>query len=96
MENTLDIDRTTESAAKRRPRWISGETKKPESPAPVLEKTFTLEKVPAHAELILAVAGWHEVRVNGARCGEDVLSPVTCQPDKRLSSVRHDVTALFE
>ena len=78
-----------------RPRWISGQTQKPESPAPVLEKTFTLEKVPTHAELVIAVAGWHEVRVNGVRCGEDVLSPVTCQPDKRLSSVRHDVTALL-
>ena len=78
-----------------RPRWISGETQKPDSRAPVLEKTFTLEKVPAHAELVLAVAGWHEVRVNGARCGEDVLSPVTCQPDKRLSTVRHDVTSLL-
>ena len=95
MENTFEIGRMSESAAKRHPRWISGETQKPECPAPVLEKTFVLESLPCHAELVLAVAGWHEVRVNGVRCGEDVLSPVTCQPDKRLSSVRHDVTALL-
>ena len=78
-----------------RPRWISGDTQKPACPAPVLEKTFLLQRVPARAELVLAVAGWHEVRVNGGRCGEDVLSPVTGQPDKRLSSVAHDVTPLL-
>ncbi len=78
-----------------RARWISGQTLKPEAPAPVLERTFALKTVPRNAFLELAVAGWHEVRVNGERCGGDVLSPVTCQPDKRISSVRHDVAPLL-
>ena len=87
----------TDHAATRpaRPRWISGATKDSTAPAPVLVRAFTLDAAPSRAVLELAVAGWHEVRVNGVRCGEDVLSPVTCQPDKRLSSVRHDVTALL-
>ncbi len=97
MKASLENDSRIAPAVKRppRPRWISGSTKDPASPAPVLEKTFSLEILPVRAELVLAIAGWHEVRVNGARCGVDVLSPVTCQPDKRLSSVRHDVTSLL-
>jgi alpha-L-rhamnosidase len=78
-----------------RSRWISGDTKDRMKSAPWLEKVFSLEKAPVKAVLTLAVAGWHEVYVNGARIGEDVLSPVTCQPDKRISSVSHDVTAFL-
>jgi len=41
--------------------WISGDTKDPSKPAPVLVREFVLDKVPARATLDLAVAGWHEV-----------------------------------
>ncbi len=73
-------------------RWISGGSADPTSPAPVLERRFVLESVPQNAVLTFAVAGWHEVSVNGRRVGDDVLSPVTCQPDLRHSSVSRDVT----
>ena len=73
-------------------RWISGETVSPESPAPVLERRFDLAEIPRKAELVLAVAGWVEVSVNGQRVGRDVLSPVTCQPDARLAFITMDVT----
>ena len=63
------------------PRWISGDTAAPEKPAPVLVKEFALDAAPAKAVFSVAVAGWCEVYVNGAKVGRDVLSPVTCQPD---------------
>jgi hypothetical protein len=74
------------------PRWISGDTAAPEKPAPVLLKEFVLDAKPKKAVFTVAVAGWCEVRVNGEKVGRDVLSPVTCQPDKRTSSLDFDVT----
>ena len=76
--------------------WISGDTLLPEKPAPVLFKEFALGVKPTNAVLTVAVAGWCEVYVNGEKVGQDVLSPVTCQPDKRLSSVAHDVTPFLK
>ena len=75
------------------PQWISGGSGKPEAPAPVLTRTFSLAEKPKSARLELAVAGWCEVTVNGRRVGEDVLSPVTCQPTARLSSLTLDLTS---
>ena len=77
------------------PQWISGDTLAPEKPAPVLERTFSLSAAPSNAVFEIAVAGWCEVSVNGRKAGSDVLSPVTCQPDRRLSRVRFDVTGLL-
>ena len=77
------------------PQWISGDTLAPEKSAPVLERTFSLPAAPANAVFEIAVAGWCEVSVNGRKAGLDVLSPVTCQPDRRLSRVRFDVTGLL-
>lgn len=76
--------------------WISGDTAAPEKPAPVLEKRFQLSDVPKKAVLTLAVAGWCEVSVNGKRVGDEVLTPTTCQPDLRISSVARDVTAYLK
>ena len=78
------------------PKWISGGTKEADKPAPFLEKRFTLEIVPPRAVLTLAVAGWHEVFVNGVRAGDDVLSPATCHPMRRFSSVSHDIAPLLQ
>ena len=73
-------------------KWISGATDAPECPAPVLFREFALAARPQKAVFEIAVAGWSEVYVNGRKIGTDVLSPVTCQPDKRLSSLALDVT----
>lgn len=75
-----------------RAKWISGDTAAPEKAAPYLGKRFKLSALPRKAVFDVAVAGWHELYVNGRRIGEDVLTPATCQPDRRLSSVAHDVT----
>lgn len=78
------------------PKWISGGTKDAEKPAPFLERRFSLDAVPTSAMLTLAVAGWHEVFVNGVRIGDEVLHPTTCQPDKRLSAVSRDIAAFLK
>jgi len=78
-------------AAMAAPQWISGDTDSPDKAAPILEKSFELKSKPSSASLSVAFAGWGEVMVNGEKVGSDVLSPVTCQPDKRLSSVSFDV-----
>ena len=77
-------------------KWISGDSTAPEKPAPVLLKEFRLDSKPAKAVFSVAVAGWCEVRLNGKKVGSDVLSPVTCQPDRRVSSIDFDVTHLLD
>lgn len=72
-------------------KWISGDSAEPYKPAPVLVKEFKLDSVPANAVFAVAVAGWCEVKVNGRKVGKDVLSPVTCQPDKRIPSLDLEV-----
>ena len=78
------------------PKWISGGTDAPEKPAPVLVREFALDATPTNAVFTVAVAGWCEVSVNGKKVGRDVLSPVTCQPDRRTSSLDFDVTGLLK
>ena len=77
------------------PKWISGDTAAPECPAPVLARVFSIGVEPSNAVFSVAVEGWCEVYVNGKKAGRNVLSPVTCQPDMRTSSVDFDVTHLL-
>ena len=83
-------------AASLAPKWISGGTDAPESPAPVLVREFSLDVKPTSAVLTVAVAGWCEVYVNGTKVGRDVLSPVTCQPDMRNSSLDFDIAGMLK
>ena len=78
------------------PKWISGGTDAPESPAPMLVREFALDAKPANAVFSVAVAGWCEVYVNGVKAGRDVLSPVTCQPDMRISSLDFDIADMLK
>ena len=78
------------------PKWISGDSTEPEKPAPMLFKEFALDVMPAKAVFSVAVAGWCEVFVNGAKVGKDVLSPVACQPDRRISTLDFDVGSLLK
>lgn len=71
--------------------WISGGSKSPDCAAPVLFREFVLANAPTNANLSIAVAGWHAVRINGEEVGDEVLTPVTCQPDMRISSVNRNV-----
>ena len=76
-------------------RWISGDTAEAEKSAPMLLKAFVLAERPREATLAVAFAGWGEVYVNGVKAGRDVLAPVTCQPDRRISSKDFDVAPLL-
>ena len=78
------------------PKWISGGTDEPEKPAPVLVREFALDATPTNAVFTVAVAGWCEVSVNGKKVGREVLSPVTCQPDRRTSSLEFDVVPFLK
>ena len=80
------------------PEWIagSGGVTLDRCPAPYVGTSFTLAERPKTATLKLAVCGWHEVELNGTRVGDAVLSPTTCQPDKRVSEVSYDVTHLLK
>ena len=83
-------------AATAAPQWISGDTADPAKPAPMLVKEFSLDAKPTKAVFSVAVAGWCEVYVNGVKVGKDVLSPVTCQPDERVSSLDFSVADLLK
>ena len=76
-------------------KWISGDTTEAEKPAPMLVKAFDLTERPREATLTVAFAGWGEVYVNGMKAGRDVLAPVTCQPDRRISYKDFDVAPLL-
>ena len=71
--------------------WISGGASAPEDPAPILSRTFRIEELPKTAKVCLAVDGWCEIGVNGRKVSENVLTPVTCQLDKRVSSLSLDI-----
>ncbi len=76
-------------------RWISGDTASPDKPAPVMLKEFALDILPQKAVFTVSVAGWCEVRVNGKKVGQNVLTPTTCQPDMRISRLDFNVTDLL-
>ena len=73
--------------------WIAGSANvsMEKCGAPWVGTTFKLAAKPGSAKLALAICGWHELKVNGKRIGDAVLSPSTCQPDKRVSEIVYDL-----
>jgi alpha-L-rhamnosidase len=61
-------------------------------PAPLLRKSFTVDKPVASARLLTTALGLHETRLNGARVGADVLAPGWTDYNKRLQYKVFDVT----
>jgi alpha-L-rhamnosidase len=64
-------------------------------PAPLLRKTFTLDKPVARARAYVAGLGYHELHLNGRRVGDHVLDPGFTRYDRRALYVVHDVTSLL-
>ncbi|MFB7248428.1 family 78 glycoside hydrolase catalytic domain [Streptomyces populi] len=62
------------------------------SPAPLLRKSFTVDKEVAAARLLTTALGLHETRLNGAKVGHDVLAPGWTDYGKRLQYKVFDVT----
>lgn len=62
-------------------------------PAPLLRTTFQIDKPVARARLYGCGLGFHELCLNGGKVGDQVLSPVFTQYEKRVCYLVHDVTA---
>lgn len=65
------------------------------SPAPFLRREFAVDKPIAQARLYSTAIGLYECRLNGARVGEDVLTPGWTDYHKRIQYQVYDVTALI-
>lgn len=61
-------------------------------PAPLLRKSFMVEKSVKSAQLAICGLGLHELYLNGKKIGDHVLDPAQTTYDKRAFYVLHDVT----
>jgi alpha-L-rhamnosidase len=64
----------------------------PDQPAPLLRRTFTLDKPVARARLYASGLAYHELWLDGQRIGRDVLDPGFTDYDQTVLYVTHDVT----
>lgn len=62
-------------------------------PAPHLRREFTLPAAPVRARAYVCGLGYHELYLNGARCGDTVLDPAQTDYEAQALYVTHDVTA---
>lgn len=62
-------------------------------PAPLLRKEFSLDKKIARARVYVSGLGYYELRLNGARVGNDVLNPGWTSYAQRVLYSTYDVTA---
>ncbi|MFO0582015.1 MAG: family 78 glycoside hydrolase catalytic domain [Anaeromyxobacter sp.] len=81
-------------------RWIGRDEPRPGltvriTPSPLLRKAFTLPTPAVRAVLRVAGLGLHEVAIDGARVGDDVLGPAFTAYDRRVAYDTYDVTALL-
>jgi alpha-L-rhamnosidase len=67
---------------------------RPEAPAPVLRKEFTLTDI-GDARLYISGLGYYEAFLNGQRVGTQVLDPGYTDYDKTVLYATHDVTDLL-
>jgi len=63
-------------------------------PTRLLRTEFTLEQAPVRATLFSSALGIHEVRLNGARVGDELFAPGWTDYRIRVPYRAHDVTAL--
>ena len=66
-----------------------------DNPAPWLRRVFELPAAPRRAFVHIASLGYHELYVNGAKVGDDVLTPSISDLGARTRYVTRDVTALL-
>lgn len=64
-------------------------------PAPFLRRAFTLARPPRTARLYVTALGLYEMRLNGQRVGEAVLTPGWTDYRRRVNYQAYDVTALL-
>jgi alpha-L-rhamnosidase len=66
----------------------------PPQPSPYLRKDFSATGPVASARLYVSALGLYEVRINGAKVGDQVLAPGWTEYTKRVPSQTYDVTDL--
>lgn len=67
-----------------------------EHPAPLLRKSFELEKLPAKAAVRFAAPGWADISINGKLITKDLMVPAVTQLDKHTGVCVYDVTGLLQ
>ncbi len=67
----------------------------PTTAAPLLRKTFTVERTIKRATLFIAAMGMADVTINGRNVGDELLGPPFTDATKRVIYVTHDVTSLL-
>jgi alpha-L-rhamnosidase len=68
----------------------------PPQPSPYLRKEFTSSGTIASARLYVSALGLYEVRINGAKVGDQVLAPGWTEYSKRVPSQTYDVTSMVK
>lgn len=84
-------------------KWISDGSIQPEKeeehyledPAPLFRKSFHTKGPVKLARLHASGLGYHELRLNGAKVGDQVLEPAWTCYDKRVPYTTHDITAML-
>jgi alpha-L-rhamnosidase len=74
-------------------KWIGSPTAAAVEPAPMLRKTFALEKTIQRATAYVSGLGYYELSVNGKKVGDHELDPKFTRYDRRVLYVTYDVTA---
>ena len=65
-------------------------------PAPYFRKTFSMEKTPDSAEILITALGFYELTVNGHPVTQSVLAPFITAPNDIVTYERHNVTHLIK
>lgn len=73
-------------------KWIGSPTVVEVEPAPLLRKTFSLEKKPKRATAYISGLGYYELSLNGRKVGDHELDPKFTRYDLRSLYVTYDVT----
>jgi alpha-L-rhamnosidase len=76
-------------------KWIST-AEEPAETAPMLRKTFTVEKKVREAYAFATAGGFYELYLNGQKVGNDKMHPAVTDYRKTLLYSVHDVTALLK
>ena len=71
---------------------FAGEKPEPVNPAPMLRKTFSLDKPVKRASASICGLGYYELSLNGKKVGDHILDPAFTRYDRRALYVTYDVT----
>ena len=73
-------------------KWIGSNTAAAVEPAPLLRKTFALDKPVKRATAYVCGLGYYELSLNGKKVGDHELDPKFTRYDRRVLYVTYDIT----